>query len=297
MVNSVGSLATEKQLQLTVDVAAGLPLGHGDERRITQVLLNLVGNSIKFTDKGEVAVRVSASDGAFLVAVADSGPGIKQEDQEKIFEEFQQSDTALAKSKGGTGLGLAIAKRIVELHGGRIWVESVLGQGSTFFVSLPIRAERKDDSGVIRRRGSEPFAISAAGALARINDQAGDVVAERIAHVAYAYSNELLKSRRSSTSSGSIAPSSDRYRRMLGKFGACRDHFKGEAMEPHRPDPSRAARFFADRGARELRDNPPGSTGGSNREVARDRYHRFTTLLGAAHVPRWSNQEHPAEDH
>jgi two-component system, OmpR family, sensor histidine kinase VicK len=90
-------------------------------------------------------VRVSASDGMFLVAVADTGPGIRQEDQEKIFEEFQQSDIAVAKGKSGTGLGLAIAKRIVEPHhGGRIWVESVLGKGSAFFLSLPIKAERKD---------------------------------------------------------------------------------------------------------------------------------------------------------
>src|SRR5262249_15674422 len=92
VVNAVGALAVEKQLPLTGDGAAGLPLGHGDERRITQVLLNLVGNAIKFTEKGEVAVRVTAPDGAFLVAIADSGPGIKKEDQEKIFEEFQQSD-------------------------------------------------------------------------------------------------------------------------------------------------------------------------------------------------------------
>jgi signal transduction histidine kinase len=106
-------------------------------------LLNLVGNAIKFTEAGEVAVRVSASDGMFLAAVADTGPGIRQEDQEKIFEEFQQSDTAVAKGKSGTGLGLAIAKRIVELHGGRIWVESVVGKGSTFYLSLPIKAETK----------------------------------------------------------------------------------------------------------------------------------------------------------
>ena len=144
VVSAVGSLAAEKQLRLTIDVAPDLPVGQGDIRRITQVLLNLVGNAIKFTDKGEVAVRVSASDGMFLAAVADTGPGIKQEDQEKIFEEFQQSDTAVAKGKSGTGLGLAIAKRIVELHGGRIWVESVLGKGSTFFLSLPIRAESKE---------------------------------------------------------------------------------------------------------------------------------------------------------
>jgi signal transduction histidine kinase len=142
--SSVGSLAAEKQLELTVDVAPELPTGRGDERRISQVLLNLVGNAIKFTDKGKVAVRVSASDGTFLAAVADTGPGIKKEDQEKIFEEFQQSDGSLTKNKTGTGLGLAIAKNIVELHGGRIWVESVLGEGSTFFLSLPTRAEGKD---------------------------------------------------------------------------------------------------------------------------------------------------------
>jgi two-component system, NtrC family, sensor kinase len=144
VVSAVGSLAAEKRLRLTTDVAPGLPAGQGDIRRITQVLLNLVGNAIKFTDKGEVAVRVSVSDGMFLVAVADTGPGIRQEDQEKIFEEFQQSDTAVTKSKSGTGLGLAIAKRIVGLHGGRIWVESVIGKGSTFFLILPIRAERKE---------------------------------------------------------------------------------------------------------------------------------------------------------
>jgi signal transduction histidine kinase len=144
VVSAVGSLAAEKRLRLTTDVAPDLPAGQGDIRRITQVLLNLVGNAIKFTEKGEVAVRVSASDGMFLAAVADTGPGIRQEDQEKIFEEFQQSDTAVAKGKSGTGLGLAIAKRIVELHGGRIWVESVLGKGSTFFLSLPVRAEKNE---------------------------------------------------------------------------------------------------------------------------------------------------------
>ena len=137
---AVGSLATEKQLQLTVEVAADLPVGQGDERRITQVLLNLVGNAIKFTDAGEVVMRVGNSGGEFLVSVADAGPGIAQEDQQRIFEEFQQSSSSL--KKGGTGLGLSISKRIVEMHGGRIWVQSTLGKGSTFFFSIPIRAEQ-----------------------------------------------------------------------------------------------------------------------------------------------------------
>jgi GAF domain-containing protein/anti-sigma regulatory factor (Ser/Thr protein kinase) len=144
VVSAVGSLAAEKQLLLSVNVAADLPVGRGDERRITQVLLNLVGNAIKFTEKGEVAVRVSASAGTFLVAVRDTGPGIREEDRQRIFEEFQQSDSSPTKTKGGTGLGLAIAKRIVEMHGGRIWVDSSLGHGSTFFVSLPVRVEREE---------------------------------------------------------------------------------------------------------------------------------------------------------
>jgi signal transduction histidine kinase len=81
-------------------------------------------------------------DGSFLVAVSDSGVGIAPEDQERIFEEFQQVDTSSTRRKGGTGLGLAIARRIVELHGGRIWVESSPGQGSTFHFTLPLRPEQ-----------------------------------------------------------------------------------------------------------------------------------------------------------
>ena len=140
VVSAVGSLAAEKHLRLSVDVAPDLPVGYGDERRITQVLLNLVGNAIKFTETGEIAVRVGLSEDMFLVAVADTGPGIKPEDQQKIFEEFQQSDDSVAKAKSGTGLGLAIAKRIVELHGGRIWLESAPGKGSTFYFNVPVRA-------------------------------------------------------------------------------------------------------------------------------------------------------------
>ncbi len=141
--SAVGSLAAEKRLPLEVDVAPDLPIGRGDERRITQVLLNLVGNAIKFTDAGEIAVRVMVQDGEFVVSVADTGPGIWEEDRQRIFEEFQQSDSTPTKTKGGTGLGLAIAKRIVEMHGGRIWVESTIGKGSTFFFSIPVRAEQQ----------------------------------------------------------------------------------------------------------------------------------------------------------
>src|SRR6266446_6389265 len=113
-------------------------------RRISQVLLNLVGNAIKFTDEGEVAIHASAANGSFTVAVCDCGPGISQSDQARIFGEFQQADNSSTRRKGGTGLGLSIAKRIIEMHNGRIWVESNLGKGSTFFFSLPVRVHQEE---------------------------------------------------------------------------------------------------------------------------------------------------------
>jgi GAF domain-containing protein len=137
---AVEPLASRKNLALTTKVEKGLPAGHGDERRLAQVLLNLVGNAIKFADKGEVAIEASAANGAFNVAVRDSGPGIAAADQQKIFEEFQQVDNTSTRQKGGTGLGLAISKRIVEMHGGRIQVDSELGKGSTFTIRLPVKA-------------------------------------------------------------------------------------------------------------------------------------------------------------
>ena len=140
---AVESLATAKNLALKVELPKELPMAHGDERRLTQVLLNLVGNAIKFTDVGEVAIKTSTTDGSFTVAVRDTGPGIAEIDQGKIFEEFQQADSSPTKKKGGTGLGLAIAKRIIEMHGGRLWVESELGLGSTFCFTVPVKVERQ----------------------------------------------------------------------------------------------------------------------------------------------------------
>jgi signal transduction histidine kinase len=138
---AVESLATSKNLALKVELPKDLPPAHGDERRLTQVLLNLVGNAIKFTDTGEVAIRTSIANGSFTVAVHDTGPGIAERDQGKIFEEFQQADSSITKQKGGTGLGLAIAKRIIEMHGGRLWVQSELGHGSTFAFTVPVNVE------------------------------------------------------------------------------------------------------------------------------------------------------------
>jgi GAF domain-containing protein len=136
-------LATDKKLAFKVEVTPQLPSGRGDGRRLTQVLINLVGNAIKFTDAGEVAIKAEANNGSFHVSVRDTGPGISVADQTKLFQEFQQADNAITRKKGGTGLGLAISKRIIEMHGGKIWVESQVGQGSTFAFTLPVVVERQ----------------------------------------------------------------------------------------------------------------------------------------------------------
>jgi signal transduction histidine kinase len=109
----------------------------GDERRVSQVVFNLLSNAVKFTPTGgTVDVAAARFDGEVRVSVSDSGPGIAPEDQARIFEEFQQA-AAGKEQREGTGLGLALSKHLVELHGGRIWVESELGKGSRFVFTLP----------------------------------------------------------------------------------------------------------------------------------------------------------------
>ena len=141
--NSVEALLAEKDLELKVEVPKDLVIGKGDEQRIAQVMLNLVGNAIKFTDEGEVKVEVNVANETFLVSVHDTGPGITEADQQKIFDEFRQADGSSTRKKGGTGLGLSISKKIINMHGGRIWVESTLGRGSIFHFTLPIRVEKQ----------------------------------------------------------------------------------------------------------------------------------------------------------
>ena len=139
---AVEPLAAGKKLTFKAEIAPDMAAGHGDERRLTQVLLNLVGNAIKFTDEGEVVIKASQNNGAFSVAVCDTGPGISEDDQKKLFQEFQQADSSTTKKNGGTGLGLAISKKIIEMHGGRIWLESQVGKGSTFAFTVPTRSEQ-----------------------------------------------------------------------------------------------------------------------------------------------------------
>jgi signal transduction histidine kinase len=143
VVNATGSLAQTKGLRISTDIVPDLPIGRGDERRLTQVLLNIVSNAIKFTDKGGVMIRAKAAGDHFRLAVEDTGPGIAPEDQARIFEAFHQVDSTITKQKGGTGLGLSISKRFVEMHGGTITVTSTIGEGSTFRVQLPIRVDRQ----------------------------------------------------------------------------------------------------------------------------------------------------------
>jgi signal transduction histidine kinase len=145
VVTATEGLANEKKLSLRAVVPGNLPTGEGDERRITQVLLNLVGNAIKFTEAGKIEVRASMKDDYFEIAVSDTGPGIPVEERERIFDEFHQLDSSSTRTKGGTGLGLAISKKIIEMHGGRIWVESEFGQGSTFYFTLPVSMHKAED--------------------------------------------------------------------------------------------------------------------------------------------------------
>ncbi len=139
VVAQAGSLAQAKGLALETEIADELPKGFGDERRLTQVVLNIVSNAIKFTEQGSVTIGASAANGMFEIAIKDTGPGIAPEDQARIFEAFQQVDNSNTRKKGGTGLGLSISKRLVEMHGGTITVESAVGVGSTFHVRVPIR--------------------------------------------------------------------------------------------------------------------------------------------------------------
>jgi signal transduction histidine kinase len=129
--------ATTHGVQVTLAGNSDVNVVEGDERRVRQVIFNLLSNAVKFTPAGgHVDVRALQVNGEVRVSVADTGPGIAAEDLERIFEEFQQTDTGL-EQREGTGLGLALSKRLVELHGGRLWVDSELGSGSTFVFTLP----------------------------------------------------------------------------------------------------------------------------------------------------------------
>ncbi len=138
--NDMTTMATSCKQSLILDLPTSLPLIRADEKRIRQVLLNLLGNAFKFTPEGgKITLRAWEQEGTLMVEIHDNGPGIAEEDQERLFEAYYQAKHNKHHGKG-LGLGLALCKKLVELHGGRIWVESHIGQGSTFRFTVPIEA-------------------------------------------------------------------------------------------------------------------------------------------------------------
>jgi GAF domain-containing protein/anti-sigma regulatory factor (Ser/Thr protein kinase) len=140
-------LAADKGLEFLAAVPADIPLAHGDAGRITQCLMNLAGNSLKFTKAGKVEISVELRDSRLVYRVADTGIGIAPDKLETVFAEFKQSDASIASEYGGTGLGLSISRKFVEMHGGRIWVESEVGRGSTFLFEIPLRVAGRTAEG------------------------------------------------------------------------------------------------------------------------------------------------------
>jgi signal transduction histidine kinase/CheY-like chemotaxis protein len=162
---ATASLFEQKGLQAATDVAPGLPEVTGDRDRLIQVVINLISNAVKFTDQGSVTCRAARRGGEIVVSVADTGMGIAPVDQPKVFERFKQVGDTLTDKPKGTGLGLPICKEIVEHHGGRVWLESVLGQGSTFSFSLPLQAAAE------AALGDAPGPIDLAALIRQLRDQ------------------------------------------------------------------------------------------------------------------------------
>ncbi len=143
VMSTAKGLVKDKPIELVADVPEDLPVIVADSIRVRQILLNLVSNASKFTERGRIGVRsrLTERDGRpeILVQVFDTGPGIDPRDQDRLFEPFSQVDASPTRKTGGTGLGLSICRHLVELHGGRIWVESSPGKGSAFNFTLPLR--------------------------------------------------------------------------------------------------------------------------------------------------------------
>ncbi len=168
-------LHREKPIDLQNELTKDLPLVDGDEDRIQQILFNLLGNALKFTESGEVRLSAVVQDGWVEVAVADTGIGIPQDKQERIFDAFEQGDASTERTHGGTGLGLSVAKQLIELHGGRIWLESVVGQGSVFRFTLPCSSaseqERKEP--VVSKKTKTTKALPVAVAAPVVEEERG----------------------------------------------------------------------------------------------------------------------------
>ena len=139
MIEELSQRAHDKNIRVTLGIPADLPAVSADVQRLHEVFVNLLDNAIKYTPAGScVQVTAASSNGFLKVCVADNGPGIAAEHLSRIFERFYRVDKARSRELGGTGLGLAIVKHIVQAHGGKVWVESELEQGSRFYFTLPV---------------------------------------------------------------------------------------------------------------------------------------------------------------
>ncbi|MBC7240224.1 MAG: hybrid sensor histidine kinase/response regulator, partial [Chloroflexi bacterium] len=184
-----------KGLALCLDRPSSLPAAYIDAGRIRQVLLNLLNNAQRFTHEGKITVRAEIQGNEIIVSVSDTGVGIASEDLPHIFEEFRNlSKGSSSGGSGGFGLGLSISRRLVEAHGGRLWAESTLGQGSTFFLSLPLEAQMGAlGRPTLIRTASRPSAHRRKPVLLVISDEEDDLLSRHLEdfEVVYATPHEV----------------------------------------------------------------------------------------------------------
>jgi signal transduction histidine kinase len=140
VIGNAQALIGEKPVSLQQDIQSDLPLMRADRKRVTQILLNILSNACKFTETGFVKIHATIENEQLLVSVQDTGAGIADEDAAAVFQSFKQTNTGLRQGEG-TGLGMPISKNLAEAHGGKLWFESELGKGSTFYVKLPIKSD------------------------------------------------------------------------------------------------------------------------------------------------------------
>lgn len=151
------TLTLDKELALKLDLADDIGVIRADRTRLMQILFNLVSNAIKFTERGSVTLALRHEDSKLLVDVIDTGIGIRTEDIPIVFEQFRQVDGSMTRKAGGSGLGLPISKKLVELHGGEMWVVSEPGKGSTFSFTIPRKPGKKPDTGPFRPGETGPL--------------------------------------------------------------------------------------------------------------------------------------------
>jgi signal transduction histidine kinase len=140
VVTDAKGMLHEKPIELRVETQGELPSIVGDRKRILQIFLNIISNACKFTQEGHITIKANQQNGHVHIAVEDTGPGIAPEDSQAVFESFKQTSTGLRQGEG-TGLGMPISRSLVEAHGGKLWFESQVGQGTTFYVTLPVKSE------------------------------------------------------------------------------------------------------------------------------------------------------------